>query len=135
VILVRQPNVAPPLDPRALAGDWSYYLHAKLAGDPPRRDTGFVSWDAETALTGGPLTTLDGVRAVDGGWHYLNATAHTMSQHVSVAGIDLFQSGIVDPSGRFIVGWTVRAPSAPDVAEPLENRPRYGSMLLMLRPN
>jgi len=130
VILVRQPSAAPV----PITGDWVYNLQLKLGADAVRRDIGELSWDPDGAISGDVLTTLDGDKVVSSGWFALDNGQKTLSQKVIVGGLPFYQVGFMAPSKRFVVGWNVAAPSNPNVAALLGNTPRYGSMLLMLRP-
>ncbi len=134
VILVRDPVTGPLGDPAAIAGAWIYNQQVKLGGDLPRRDSGVIDWTAAGAIAAGSLATLNGPGTVSGGWFAIGSGKDTFAQHLSVGGLALYQSGVVAPSGRFAVGWNVRAPQ-PGAAGILEDTPRYGSMLLMLRPD
>lgn len=130
-ILVRKSS---PFVQSELAGQWRYYLHASPPLQSPRRDAGSVVWDPSGTITGGVLGTLDGTLVTAAGWGLSNLVDNGVSQHVSMEGFDLFQSAVIDPRSRFMVGWVVDAPVDPDRPAALGNTPEGGSMLLMLRP-
>lgn len=132
IIMVREP-AAGAITEASLAGTWAYGLHTKLGGDLPRRDLGTLTWAANGSVGTGTVQTLEGDKPLGGGWFDFDAAARKLSQRLSMAGLDLFHAGVVDRGGRFVVGWTVNAPLNPNVAAPLPDVPRYGSMLLMLR--
>lgn len=132
VIMVREP-AAGALTESSLAGTWALAMHTKLGGDLPRRDTGTLIWGANGNIGAGTVRTLDGDKPLGGGWFDFDGASRGLSQRLSMAGLDLFHAGVVDRKGRFAVGWTVNAPVNPNVAALLQDVPRYGSMLLMLR--
>ena len=131
-LLVRE---AGPFTAAQLGGSWRYNLHAQIAGGPPRRDVGSVLWAVSGNITGGQLGTLDGTLVDSRGWFTVDVTGSRFSQKVVMPGFDLYQSGVLDPGGRFAVGWVVTAPTGGGtMPSSLSDVPSGGSMLLMLRP-
>lgn len=132
-LLVRDTGAS--ASPSELAGNWRYNLHAKLGTSSPRRDVGSVTWDAAGTITGGALGTLEGSTLTPSGWSSVNVDDNGLSQRVALPGLDIYQSGVLDPSARLVVGWVVPGPNDGTLPSALADVPLGGSVLIMLRPD
>lgn len=131
-VLVRQDGAT--VSASALAGAWQLYQQARLGGDPPRRDAGWVEWSAPGTIDGGQLTTLDGRRDIAGRWFAIDEVERRFSQVLVIGSLQTAQVGVFSPSNRVGLGWVVDDAQVGRTPVALGPTPRGGSLVVLLRP-
>lgn len=132
ILLVRKP--VDTIAPADLTGRWAYAFQKGPSGSA-RREVGTLEWQDGGKIAPDSLSTLGGETQVLSGWYHYDDATKQMSQRLTFATDSVYQAGYFAPSGRFLVGWSVLAPTTnTTVPSRLGDTPRGGSLLLMLKP-